>query len=50
MMPTIVAACTILHDMCGIHTDNFDEQWLLDITEAQEQHMESLLKVFGGKV
>ena len=50
MMPTVVAACTTLHNMCEIHTEKFDEQWLLDITEAQAQHMESLENVFGEKV
>ena len=49
MMPTVVAACTILHNMCEIHTDRFDEQWLLDITEVQAQCTESLQNVSGGK-
>ena len=49
MMPTVVAACTILHNMCEIHTDKFDDQWLLDITEAEAQRMESLENVSGGK-
>ena len=48
MMPTIVATCTILHNMCEIHADKFDEHWLLDTTEAQAQHMDDQQGVLGG--
>ena len=27
--------------MCEIHNDKFDKQWLLDVTEARAQHIES---------
>lgn len=26
--PQVVAACCVLHNICEIHGDNFDEQWM----------------------
>ena len=49
MMPTVVTACTTLHNVCEIHADRFDEQWLLDVTEAQAQHIESQENVTEGE-
>lgn len=37
MMPTIVAVCAILHNICEIHADEFNEQWLPDVNEAPAQ-------------
>ena len=37
MMPTVVAACAILHNMCEIHGDKFNEEWLLDVSDSQSQ-------------
>ena len=37
MMPTVVAACAILHNMCEIHGDKFEEEWLLDVSDSQSQ-------------
>lgn len=27
-MPTLVTACCILHNLCEIHGDSFDDNWL----------------------
>ena len=35
--------------MCETHTDKFDKQWLLDITETQAQRVESQQNVSGQK-
>ena len=37
MMPTVVAACAILHNMREIHGDKFDEEWLLDVRDSRSQ-------------
>ena len=39
MMPTIVAVCTILHNMCEIHGDEFDQQWLSVVNRAPIQNL-----------
>ena len=31
-LPTLATACGVLHNICEIHDDNFDEEWL--VTEA----------------
>ena len=49
MMPTIAAACTILHNMSESHTDKFDGEWPLDITQAQAQRVKSQQNVAWGK-
>ena len=34
-MPTLVTACCVLHNICEIHQDSFDHQWLDDeVTQA----------------
>ena len=30
-VPTIVAACCVLHNICEIHGDTFNEEWLEDV-------------------
>ena len=30
-VPTVVGACCILHNICQIHGDTFNEEWLQDI-------------------
>ena len=42
MMPTVVTACTLLHNICEIHIAKFDEQWLLHVSKAQAQHKENV--------
>ena len=37
MMPTVVVICTILHNICEIHGDTFDERWLLAMSEVDSQ-------------
>ena len=37
MIPTVVDACAILHNMCEIHGDKFDEEWVLDVSDLQSQ-------------
>ena len=31
---TSVTACCVLHNMCELHRDAFDEQWLADVDET----------------
>ena len=33
-MTTLVTACCILHNMCEVHQDNFDSDWLDDEVQA----------------
>ena len=33
-MTTLVTACCILHNMCEVHQDSFDAQWLDDVVQA----------------
>ena len=30
-LPTAVTACGILHNICEVHDDEFDEQWMDDV-------------------
>ena len=32
-LPKIVAACCVLHNMCEIHGETFDEDWMDDVTD-----------------
>ena len=29
-MPTLVSACCILHNLCEVHGDGFDDDWLCE--------------------
>lgn len=33
-VPNVVAACCVLHNICEIHGDEFNNQWLQEIEEA----------------
>ena len=33
-MTTLVTACCILHNVCEVHQDSFDDQWLDDEVQA----------------
>ena len=33
-VPYVVAACCILHNICEIHGEEFDENWLLEVREV----------------
>ena len=38
-VPHIIVACCVLHNMCEIHHDSFNEEWLQEIDLDQpEQH------------
>ena len=32
-VPKLVAACCMLHNVCEIHGETFDEDWMSDITD-----------------
>ncbi len=32
-IPNIIAACCVLHNICEIHDDTFNEEWLQDVNE-----------------
>ena len=34
-VPTIIAACCILHNMCEVHSDSFNNDWLAELREKQ---------------
>ena len=36
-VPHIVSACCILHNVCEIHGDTFNEAWIADIDDTLEQ-------------
>ena len=36
-VPHIVAACCILHNVCEIHGDTFNEVWIADVDDTLEQ-------------
>ena len=36
-MLAVFAACPILHNMCKIQGDKFDEEWVLDVSDSQSQ-------------
>ena len=32
-IPNMVGACCVLHNICEIHNDTFNEEWLQDMNE-----------------
>ena len=32
-VPNVVGACCVLHNICEIHNDTFNEEWLQDMNE-----------------
>ena len=40
-MTTLIAACCILHNMCEVHKDSFDAQWLDDEVQVSCRLMSS---------
>ncbi|KAK1152564.1 protein ANTAGONIST OF LIKE HETEROCHROMATIN PROTEIN 1-like [Acipenser oxyrinchus oxyrinchus] len=34
LVPTMILACCILHNMCEVHSDTFNEEWLEAISQA----------------
>ena len=42
-VPNIITACCILHNMCEIHSDTFNEQRLEDINTEESDGTESVL-------
>ena len=32
-LPKLVAVCCVLHNICETHGDNFDEDWMQDVTD-----------------
>ena len=37
-MSTVVTSCCILHNLCEVHKDGFDEQWLDEEVIRVDQH------------
>ena len=36
-IPTVIAACCILHNMCEIHGETFMETWMTDVHSEENQ-------------
>ena len=41
-IPTVITACCILHDICEIHGEYFNKNWLSDNSMEYEQPSSSL--------
>ena len=37
-IPTVIAVCAILHNMCEMHNDEFDESWLPESTNSIDDY------------
>ena len=40
-VPKLVAACCVLRNVCEIHRETFDEDWISDITENNSTSLDS---------
>ena len=38
-VPHIIAACCVLHNVCEIHHDSFNEEWLRDVDLDQHDNV-----------
>ena len=36
-VPTIITACCILHNMCEVHSDSFNNDWLAELSSFNEE-------------
>ena len=36
-VPTVITACCILHNVCEVHGDRFNESWMEEHSDALEQ-------------
>ena len=36
-VPTVITACCILHNVCEVHRDRFNESWMEEHSDALEQ-------------
>ena len=50
-VPNVVLACCILHNVCEIHGDEFNEEWLedLDLVQLDDTHVSTTTQD-GGTV
>ena len=35
-VPELVAACCVLHNICEVHGDGFDEEWIEGVVEGSD--------------
>ena len=35
-IPNVITVCCILHNLCEVHVEEFDEQWIEQYNELQE--------------
>ena len=40
-VPGLVSACCVLHNMCEVHGDSFDQEWMEGISTQESTHMSS---------
>ena len=36
-IPHIISACCVLHNVCEVHGDNFNDEWLLEVDTQMAQ-------------
>lgn len=51
-VPHIIVACCVLHNMCEIHHDSFNEEWLqeLDLDQPEQHTTESSSGLGGDRI
>ena len=47
-VPNIITACCILHNVCEIHGDAFNEEWLEDINTEESDGTQSSATTTSG--
>ena len=44
-MPTVISACCVLHNICEVHRDHFNREWLQDIAAEPSQPTALLMPI-----
>jgi hypothetical protein len=49
-IPCIISACCILHNVCEIHVETFNDKWLEDVNNSQQPQVAAQQPVARGSV